>query len=83
MVTAPDGKKIHFGAAGYEDFTTHKDPARLQRYITRHAKRENWTKSGVATAGFWSKHLLWHKPTLTGSIRSTSTKFGITIRRQR
>ena len=32
-----DGKKtISFGATGYEDFTTHKDPKRKQRYLNRH-----------------------------------------------
>ena len=27
-------KKIYFGAAGYSDFTKHKDEARKQRYKT-------------------------------------------------
>ena len=31
-----NGKVIHFGAAGYSDFTHHKDPARKDRYIQRH-----------------------------------------------
>ena len=37
-----DNKKVYFGAAGYEDFTTHKDEARKQRYIGRHKKKEDW-----------------------------------------
>ena len=32
-------KKIYFGAAGYSDFTTHKDEARNHRYIKRHEKK--------------------------------------------
>ena len=30
------GKYIHFGATGYEDFTQHKDPARRANYRRRH-----------------------------------------------
>ena len=35
-------KKVYFGAAGYSDFTKHKDVERRQRYIARHEKNENW-----------------------------------------
>ena len=45
------GKKVLFGAAGYPEFTIHKDEGRTRRYIERHEKRENWTKSGIDTAG--------------------------------
>ena len=33
-----DGKKISFGGSGYDDFRTHKDPERKERYIARHKK---------------------------------------------
>jgi hypothetical protein len=36
----PNGKVISFGAKGMSDYTIHKDPARKQRYIDRHIKRE-------------------------------------------
>jgi hypothetical protein len=85
MVTVykPDGTKktIHFGAAGSSDYTKHKDPERKQRYISRHRSRENWTKSGVTTAGFWSRWVLWNEPTIAKSLNSTSKKFGIVIKR--
>ena len=29
-------KNVHFGALGYEDFTTHKDPDRKRNYLNRH-----------------------------------------------
>ena len=71
-----DNKKtIHFGAKGYEDFTTHKDKDRKQRYIDRHKKREDWGASGVDTAGFYSKHVLWNKDTLTKSVDDLNKKF--------
>ncbi len=42
---------MYFGASGYSDFTIHKDEQRKQRYIKRH-NNENWSKSGIDTAGF-------------------------------
>jgi hypothetical protein len=54
-------------ASGYSDFTIHKDEARKQRYINRHKNNKNWTKSGIDTAGWWSKHLLRNKPTIKES----------------
>ena len=76
MKAVIDGKKtIHFGAKGYEDFTTHKDKDRKQRYIDRHKKREDWGASGVDTAGFYSKHVLWNKDTLTKSVEDLNKKY--------
>jgi len=72
-------KNIDFGADGYEDYTTHKDFQRKKRYIARHKKRENWKKSGIKTAGFWSRWILWNKPSLRNSIKSTEKKFNINI----
>ncbi len=52
-IITKDNKRIYFGAAGYSDFTkTKKDEAKKQRYIKRHEKNENWSKSGIDTAGF-------------------------------
>jgi hypothetical protein len=34
-----DNKIVYFGAAGYSDFTIHKDEARKQRYIDRHKNK--------------------------------------------
>ncbi len=70
---------VHFGATGYSDYTKHKDPQRKQRYIARHQKRENWNKSGICTAGFWSRWLLWGEPTLEGSIKEIEKKFQVKI----
>ena len=37
-IITKDNKRVYFGAAGYSDFTKHKDEARKQRYIKRHEK---------------------------------------------
>lgn len=72
-----NNKTVHFGAAGYSDYTKHKDAQRKQRYINRHKKRENWNKSGVDTAGFWSRWILWNKPTIRDSKSNVQQRFGI------
>lgn len=69
------GKKVYFGASGYSDFTKHKDEARKQRYIDRHKSTENWGQSGIDTAGFWSRWLLWNKPTITSSYDDIKKQF--------
>lgn len=74
-----DNKKtIHFGGKGYEDYTIHKDDERKQRYINRHKKAEDW--SNPLTAGFYAKHILWNKKTLTDSIRDTNKKYNVNIK---
>jgi len=74
-----DGKTIHFGAEGYDDYTSHNDPERKAKYIARHKVRENWNKSGISTAGFWSRWLLWNEPSLQASIKAIERKFNIKI----
>ena len=70
-----DGKKtIHFGAAGYEDMTTHKDEDRKARYIKRHSNGDH-SKSNVASAAFMSRWILWNKPTLQASVNDLNKKF--------
>ena len=71
------GRKIYFGAAGMSDFTKHKDEARKQRYIDRYKNNENWGKSGIDTAGFWSRWLLWNKSTIKESYDDIKWRFNI------
>ena len=68
-------KTVSFGQKGASDFTKHKDKDRKERYIDRHKKNENWNASGAKTAGFWSKNLLWNKPTLKASIDDINKRF--------
>ena len=78
-VTLENGRKVEFGAKGYSDFTLHKDPERMQRYLIRHKKREDWSKKGINTAGFWSRWLLWSKPSLNGAIKLIENKFNVKL----
>jgi hypothetical protein len=72
----PDGPKVNFGRKGYSDFTIHKDRERMKRYLTRHRSRENWTRSGAKTAGFWSRWLLWSEPNFQVALRRTQKVLG-------
>jgi len=80
MAEFENGRVVHFGATGYQDFTQHKNPERMRLYKIRHGGgRENHGKSGLYTAGFWSMWLLWNKPSLQGSARDMERRFGLKI----
>jgi len=70
-------KNIHIGAKGMDDFTKTKDEEQKQRYIDRHRAREDWRLSGLMTAGFWSRYLLWNKPSLSASVADVKRRFGV------
>ncbi len=68
-------KKVYFGQASASDFTKHKSEDRKNRYILRHQTNEDWGKSGIDTAGFWSRWLLWNKPTIKESYDDIKKRF--------
>ena len=70
----PSGKKVHFGAKGYQDYTQHGDTKRRESYLARHRPNQDWSKGGVGTAGFWARHLLWEKPSIRGAARALASK---------
>ena len=79
-------KTIHFGAKSYGDYTIwNKEKGKefadkkKKSYIARHKVNENWNKSGINTAGFWSRWLLWSKPTIEQSIKHIESKFNVNI----
>jgi hypothetical protein len=64
-----EGKRVYFGAAGYEHYTEgHFDIKRRDAYIRRHQKKENWNNPN--SAGFWSFKLLWSYPTFKEAIEN-------------
>ena len=69
-------KTVKFGSRPYENYTTHKDKERMKRYVDRHEKREDWTRAGKYTPGFWSRWLLWSKPSFTDALKLTEQKIG-------
>lgn len=58
-----DTKTVHFGSSQHSNYNLHKDKERKTRYLKRHKKNEKWNLSGIKTAGFYSRWLLWGKYT--------------------
>lgn len=81
--TRSRSKTLHFGQRGAKDYTKHKKSVREQqkrRYVARHKSRENWSRSGVWTSGFWSRWLLWNKPSISESMRDIRHAFRLQVR---
>ena len=66
------GKTVLFGARGYEDFTTHGDVERRERYRTRH---QHDRIDDPTAPGFWSWWALW------GESDDLKTAFAAAVRR--
>lgn len=76
-------KHVDFGARGYSDYTLHKDALRMKRYLHRHSGMgENWSPSGKYTAGYWSRWLLWSKPSMASAISLVSKRLKQPIRKR-
>lgn len=56
MVKNPEGKWIHFGQFGYEDYTKHKDENRRDNFRRRNAK---WSKAEKYSPSWLSYWILW------------------------
>ena len=69
-----DGTHTDFGASGYSDFTKHKDPERMKRYLARHKKRENW--ANLKSPGALSRYILWNKPSFSASVADYKRRLG-------
>jgi hypothetical protein len=57
MIQDPNGKWVHFGQKGYEDWHSHKDPVRLERFRKRNKKwadAEKWTPAHLSWFVLWS-----------------------------
>ena len=68
-------RTVGFGAAGYEDYTQHRDKARRARYRVRHA-RDNLT---VPTSpGALSFYILWgDSPSMERNVAAFRRRFGV------
>ena len=75
--------KITFGARGYNDYTIYSKRSKVladlhkEAYLKRHKPTEDWTRSGLLTAGFWSRWLLWNLPTVSASLQDVKKRFGM------
>jgi hypothetical protein len=68
-------KSVDFGQRPYEDFTTHKDERRKERYLKRHQEKEDW--EDFTSPGALARWILWNKPTLKASYNDYINRFGL------
>lgn len=69
-------RTVHFGARGMSDYTQHKDPERMKRYLARHRNMgEDW--ENPMTAGALSRWILWGEPSLRDSFNKFKAMFGL------
>lgn len=73
-------KSIHFGLKGGKTFIDHQDNKLKDAWLKRHKVRENWKKTGIETAGFWSRWILWNRPTLNSSIKALERRFNVKLK---
>lgn len=74
-----DGKKkekvVSFGAAGYQDYTQHKDKQRRENYRSRH-KNDNLNEP--TSPGALSMYILWGDSTsIKENIKSFRQRFNV------
>jgi hypothetical protein len=59
MITTPNGRIVHFGQMGYQDFTRHGNKTRRKNYLTRSLNiKGDWAKNKYS-ANNLSRKLLW------------------------
>jgi len=56
MVQSPEGKWIHFGAYGMEDYTKHRNLARREAFRRRN---HEWAKADKWSPAWLAYYLLW------------------------
>jgi hypothetical protein len=66
-------KTTHFGASGYEDYTTYGDIQHKMNYIARYKDKKDW--KDYKSSGSLAYYILWNKPTLTASIEDYMNRF--------
>ena len=74
-----DDMSHNFGDSRYKNFTDHQDEAKKKSYLARFGATSDFTKNGIHSSSFWSRWLLWNKPTLKESIKDVEKRFNIQI----
>ena len=58
-----------------------REPERIHKMMldVTSSDKEDWKKSGIDGAGFWSRWYLWGHPTFEGAKKIISKKFGLSF----
>ena len=67
-------RRFHVDRKGHQ-ITPHIKINNEHMRILTATQNEDWTKSGVKTAGWMSKHVLWNRPTLQASVADINKMF--------
>jgi len=71
-----DGKRVSFGAVGYDDYTITHDAQQRARYIKRHSAHENF--NDPKSAGALSRWILWGDSTsILANQRAYERRFNV------
>jgi hypothetical protein len=74
---------IRHGASPYisASLKKEKNPKRVLNSLLNvsNSHLENWKPSGIKTAGFWSRWLIWSIPSMNGAKKLMTKKFNITF----
>lgn len=74
---------IRHGASPYisASLKKEKNPKRVLNGLLNvsNSHLENWKPSGIKTAGFWSRWLIWSVPSMNGAKKLITKKFNITF----
>jgi hypothetical protein len=74
-------RKVHFGRKGVVYFVTKnpRDKAALKHDFLREHSGEDWSIDGVLTPQFWTRWVLWNKPSKAESIKNMQRRFNVSI----
>ena len=72
---------LRHGGRVQKRFIAERDPKKIQTMMLEvtSSDKEDWKRSGIDGAGFWSRWYLWSFPTFQGVEKFMSKRFGIII----
>ena len=83
MIFIEDGKRsktTHFGASGYPDRTTTKNPTeRKKRYTAYQSRHRGDNLNDMKSAGALSWYILWAADTISGGIKKYENRFKVEV----
>lgn len=59
MIETPSGKRVHFGASDYTDYTQHQDNERQKNYLRRSAGIKGDWKADKYSPNNLAREILW------------------------
>lgn len=83
MIKTPEDKTIHFGSDVGKTFLEHKSIPKKKAWEARHKTGNPEAWRDKSSPLWWSRKLLWNKPTLSESIKNIRKKYGFHVKLSR